>query len=107
MAIQRSVVLTKRVIEETQAEARAQSVELWRWDSKVRGLGIRVKPNGHTSYLLRYRNREGRSRKLTIGSTTIFGVEQARIRQRYPPDHQREGAAIVPIAAVEIAEGAL
>lgn len=51
-----------------------------RWDSEVRGLGLRVFPSGRSSYVLKYRNNAGRSRLLTIGPTDSLPLAQARTR---------------------------
>ena len=79
MAISKALVLTKRLIEIARTDAMAAGAELWRWDSKVRGLGVRVKPNGRASYLLSYRNTEGRKKKFTIGAANVFSIDQARV----------------------------
>lgn len=71
--------LTKRLID---AIDPTPDRDVWIWDSEVRGFGVRMKPSGTNSFVLQYRNRFGRSRKLTIGSVQVFSVEQARDRAR-------------------------
>lgn len=56
--------------------------DVWAWDSEVRGFGVRVKPSGWKAFVLQYRNRYGRARKLTIGPVTVLAVEEARDRAR-------------------------
>lgn len=48
------------------------------WDSEVRRFGLRMKPSGVKSYLVQYRNAQGRSRKLTFGQHGTWTPEQAR-----------------------------
>ena len=48
------------------------------WDDEVRGFGVRLKPSGTVSYLVQYRNEDGRSRRLTLGRHGVLAPEQAR-----------------------------
>ena len=51
------------------------------WDSRHAGLGVRVRPSGHRSFV--YLCRDGdRSRRRTIGSVTLMAVGEARRRCR-------------------------
>jgi hypothetical protein len=55
--------------------------DLFRWDDELPGFGVRVKPSGHKSFLIQYR--EGRrTRRMTIGACSLFRLEQARDRAR-------------------------
>ena len=47
------------------------------WDDALPGFGIRVKPTGHTAYLIQYR-KGNRSRRYTIGACAVFRLDQAR-----------------------------
>jgi Arm DNA-binding domain len=48
------------------------------YDTEVIGLGARITAGGARSYVLNYRTREGRERRLTIGDTTIWPIDAAR-----------------------------
>ena len=49
-----------------------------RWDSEVHGFGVRVTAGGSKSFILNYRTRAGRIRRLTIGEFPAYSVEVAR-----------------------------
>lgn len=70
--------LTKRFVESVEAEER----DLVFWDDRLPGFGLRVKPSGVRSYLVQYRNRQGRSRRYTIGRHGVLTVEEAREEAR-------------------------
>ena len=48
------------------------------WDTKLRRFGIRLSPSGAISFLIQYRNRQGRSRRHTIGSYPGWTATLAR-----------------------------
>ena len=66
--------ITKRVVDSTKPGGRDVLV----WDAELPGFGLRVKPSGTKSYVLQYRNKEGRSRRLTIGRHGPVTAERAR-----------------------------
>lgn len=66
--------LTKTVID----RARPSKSDLFLWDNEIPGFGVRLKPTGTASFLIQYRNDEGRSRRLTIGRYGVLTVEEAR-----------------------------
>lgn len=71
--------LTKRLVDA--AEATAKDVFLW--DDDVKGFGLKVTPAGDKSYVLQYRNLEGRSRRYKIGRHgSPWTVDEARQRAR-------------------------
>jgi integrase len=66
--------LTKRTIDALPQPERDTIV----WDDELPGFGIRLKPSGSKSYVVQYRNRECRTRRLTIGAYTELTPTQAR-----------------------------
>ncbi|MBS3025014.1 tyrosine-type recombinase/integrase [Acidiphilium multivorum] len=48
------------------------------WDDELRGFGVRFKPTGAGAYIIQYRNVEGRSKRLTLGSVAELTAEEAR-----------------------------
>lgn len=66
--------LTKRSVD----AANASKDDVFLWDEEIPGFGVRVKASGAKSYLIQYRNRVGRSRRLTIGRHGVLTVEEAR-----------------------------
>ena len=47
------------------------------WDTRHAGLGVRVRPSGHRSYVYHRKGEEG-ARRITLGSALLMGVEEAR-----------------------------
>lgn len=66
--------LTKQAIGEIQAENKEVVV----WDDSLPGFGLRVKPSGAKAFILQYRNRHGRSKRLTLGRVGQITLDQAR-----------------------------
>ena len=72
--------LTKRLIESLQP---ASAGDKFVWDTEVIGFGIRVKPSGVRSFLIRYRPPGGGyDRKVTFGQYPSLAVDDARNRAR-------------------------
>jgi len=70
--------LTKRDIDQTSATDK----EVVLWDSSLPGFGVRIKPSGVKSFVIQYRNRHGRSRRVTLGRYGVMTLEEARTEAR-------------------------
>jgi integrase len=73
MAAQRA--LTKQIVEKTAPEPRR---DLFIWDSRVPGFGVRIYPTGKRMYVFQYRTKGGQQRRVAIGLHGPFTVERAR-----------------------------
>ena len=67
--------LTKRLVD----AAEARDAEYFTWDSEIPGFGLRVLPSGRKGYVVQYRSGR-RSRRISLGPSTVLTCEQARSR---------------------------
>src|SRR6185295_12755203 len=70
--------ITKRAVD----AIRSSGKEAFLWDDETPGFGLRAKPSGAKSFIVQYRNAQGRSRRLTLGRYGVLTVEEARRRAR-------------------------
>ena len=73
MATRKRIRLTNAGIARLRPGAREFTV----WDSRVPGLGVRVRPNGGRSYVL-IRTVDGRTRRVSLGPVSAKGVDDVR-----------------------------
>ncbi len=78
MAESASVLLTKRLIDASEAREKRYAI----WDSEVTGFGLRIGVSGTKTFVIRYRaeggGREAPRRYVTVGRFGALTVEQAR-----------------------------
>ena len=67
--------ITKRAVDAPQS---VSGRDVFIWDSELRGFGVRVKPSGVRTFLIQYRNVEGRTRRLVLGQYGALTPENAR-----------------------------
>ena len=61
---------TKRVVDALRPNPDGKDVFVWdAGDGALKGFGIRIKPSGAASYLVQYRNKEGRTRWVRLPPT--------------------------------------
>lgn len=85
--------LTKRIIDSAKPGSRDSFI----WDHELRGFGVRIKPSGTRTFIIQYRNIEGRTRRCVIGQYGVLTVEEAR-------DHAKKKLASVVDGADPSAE---
>jgi integrase len=67
--------ITKRAVDALQPD---KDRDVFAWDNELRGFGVRVKPSGVKTFLIQYRNGEGRTRRLVLGQYGALTAENAR-----------------------------
>ena len=67
--------LTKRIVDASEVRAS----EYFIWDDDIPGLGLRILPSGRKGYVVQYRAGR-RSRRISLGPSTVLTCEQARHR---------------------------
>lgn len=67
--------LTKRAVD---AVKPCTDRDVFAWDGELHGFGLRVKPSGVKTYIVQYRNFEGRTRRLVLGQHGVLTPNQAR-----------------------------
>jgi integrase len=71
--------ITKRVLDALRPAVDGKDVFIWdAGDGSLKGFGVRVKPSGAASYLVQYRNGEGRTRRLVLGKIGTLTPDEAR-----------------------------
>ena len=66
--------LSKRTV----AAVKATKGDLFVWDDELPGFGLRAKASGAKSFVVQYRNANGRSRRLTVGRYGVLTVDEGR-----------------------------
>jgi integrase len=67
--------LTKRIVD----AAEINGTDHFIWDNELPGFGLRVLPSGRKRYVVQFRAGR-RSRRISLGSSTVLACEQARTR---------------------------
>ncbi len=71
--------ITKRAVDALRPDLGGKDIFQWdAGDGALKGFGIRMKPSGAASYLVQYRNKEGRTRRLVIGKVGTLTPDEAR-----------------------------
>jgi integrase len=68
--------ITKRVVDALRPDG--GGAEVFKWDTEMRGFGVRIMPSGTASYFVQYRTPEGRTRRMTIGRVGTLTPDEAR-----------------------------
>jgi hypothetical protein len=87
--------LTKRTVD---AAHPRPSGDLFVWDDELAGYGIRVKPSGAKSFILQYRNRSGRSRRITLGRYGVLTPIKPASSRGTPSQMSRAASTLLSAA---------
>ncbi|UIY40827.1 tyrosine-type recombinase/integrase [Methylobacterium radiotolerans] len=56
--------------------------ELYAWDDTLKGFGVKLNVGGSRNYLIQYRARDGRTRRVIVGKVGTLTLDEARKRAR-------------------------
>jgi integrase len=71
--------LSKRTVDAIRPDPAGREVFVWdTGDGALKGFGVRMMPSGIASYLVQYRTKEGRTRRLAIGKVGVLTPDEAR-----------------------------
>lgn len=71
--------ITRRLVEKIQPDTNGKDQFIWEsGDGALKGFGIRIKPTGIASYIVQYRNKESRTRRMAIGKVNVLTPDEAR-----------------------------
>jgi integrase len=71
--------ITKRAVDALRPDRNGKDIFHWdAGDGALKGFGVRMKPSGSAAYLVQYRNKEGRTRRLVIGKVGTLTPDEAR-----------------------------
>jgi integrase len=71
--------LTKKVVEALKPPLTGDLVV---WDSQLPGFGVRLKASGRRTFIIQFRNKSGRSRRLTLGRMGVLTPDEAKKEAR-------------------------
>ncbi|MGO8844170.1 MAG: tyrosine-type recombinase/integrase [Methylocella sp.] len=72
--------LTKRFVDSLKPNH--NGLDLFAWDSELRGFGVRMKPSGSASYLVQYRTAQGRTRRYAFAKVGTLTPDEARTKAK-------------------------
>ncbi len=70
-----------RLSDRSVSRLRAEKTEYTVWDTRVADLGVRVRPSGYRTFVF-LEQRDGTSRRHTLGPVNLMSVDEARARCR-------------------------
>ena len=68
-----------RLSDRNVSRLRVEKSEYSIWDTRIIGLGVRVRPSGYRTFVF-LDSRDGSSKRRTLGPVTLIGVEEARAK---------------------------